>query len=327
VRPLPATGAGLPLSDTPLTRTVPPGADPGRIDVWAAANGLVPSRAQAQRLIEAELLTVNGQTVKSNHRLHPGDVVSANIPKPEPLELTPEDIPLDIVFEDAHLAVINKPPGMVVHPAPGNWEGTLVHALLHHLKGLSGIGGRERPGIVHRLDRDTSGLLVVAKTDQAHQHLSAQLKRREMGRRYQALTAGIPKPAQGTINLAIGRDRKDRKRISPHSDQTRHAVTHYRTLEPFPHPTASAALVELKLETGRTHQIRVHLTHQKTPVLGDPVYGAKRAHPAGLTVPRLMLHAARLTLIHPVSGEKMTFEAPLPDDFVTLLNTLRERSA
>ncbi len=244
------------------------------------------------------------------------------MPKPEPLDIQPENLPLDILFEDDHLAIVNKPAGMVTHPAPGNWNGTLVHALLYHLTGLSGIGGRERPGIVHRLDRDTSGLMVVAKSDIAHARLSAIFKERSLDRRYKALLAGYPKPVHGTIELAIGRDRRDRKKVSAHSDVPRHAVTHYRTLEYFD----GATLVECKLETGRTHQIRVHMTHAGCPVLGDPVYGGKRAHPQGLAVARLMLHAARLHLNHPISGAPLHFDVEPPADFQTLLHQLREQA-
>ncbi|MDH4230011.1 MAG: RluA family pseudouridine synthase [Nitrospirota bacterium] len=323
------SSAGIPPTHgEALTRTVADGSRAARVDAWAAAQGLAPSRSQVQRLIDDGLLTVNGKAVRPNHRLQPGDVVSVAVVRPAPLDIVAEDLPLDIVFEDAFLAVVNKPAGMVVHPAPGNWEGTLVHALLHHMQGLSGIGGRERPGIVHRLDRDTSGLLVVAKSDMAHSRLSAQLASRRMGRRYQALTVGVPRPAQGTVELAIGRDYKDRKRVSAYTNHARSAVTHYRTLEAFPRASGGVALVELKLETGRTHQIRVHLEHMGWPVLGDPVYGGRRrVFPPGLAVPRLMLHAARLTLIHPDSGEQMTFEAPLPEDFCTLLATLRAETA
>lgn len=304
---------------------VDPGTRPVRVDAYLAARG-VASRAQVQRMLVEGLATVNGMAVRPSHKLKPGDVIDVQVPAPTPLDIEPAAIPLDIVHEDDVLAVVNKPAGLVVHPAPGHWEGTLVHALLHHLTGLSGVGGRERPGIVHRLDKDTSGLLVVAKTDLAHTRLSAQLKTREMGRRYQAITGGVPKPGAGKVVLAIGRDRRDRKRISRHTDKPREAVTHYRTLQTFSGPFGRAAHVELKLETGRTHQIRVHLTHLGCPVLGDPLYGGKRTKLTGIAVPRLMLHAARLTLIHPESGEKMIFEAALPDDFLKVLADLEKAS-
>lgn len=291
------------------------------MDAYLAAQGVVPSRAQAQRLLETGLITVDGNTVRPSTKLKGGERIDTALPEPEPLDIQPQNLPLDVLFEDDHLAVINKPAGMVTHPAPGHWEGTLVHALLYHLTGLSGIGGKERPGIVHRLDRDTSGLMVVAKSDAAHAKLAAVFKERRLDRRYQALVAGHPKPGHGTIELAIGRDRRDRKRVSANTDIPRDAVTHYRIVEGF----TGAALVECKLETGRTHQIRVHLTHIGCPVLGDPGYGGKRAHPKGISAPRLMLHAARLHLDHPITDAPLHFDVAPPADFQHLLNTLRKR--
>lgn len=310
---------------------VPPGTRPARIDAFAHDQGICPSRAQARRLIESGLITVDGHPVRPSHKVRPGERIDAQIPAPTPLDLEPADLPLRVVYEDDAIAVVDKPPGMVVHPAPGNWEGTLVHALLHHLKGLSGIGGRERPGIVHRLDKGTSGLLIVAKTDAAHARLSAAFKAHDLERRYRAIVAGVPRPPFGTIDLALGRDRRDRKRVSPRTDRPRRAVTHYRTFEAF--GTASgdasgglAALLELKLETGRTHQIRAHLAHLGHPVLGDPVYGGRGKVP-GLSVPRPMLHAAHLGVAHPVTGERLRFDAPPPADFAAVLNALREMTA
>jgi 23S rRNA pseudouridine1911/1915/1917 synthase len=302
---------------------VPPGTRPARIDAFAHAQGICPSRAQARRLIESGLITVDGHPVRPSHKVRPGERIAAEIPAPTPLELTPTDLPLRVVYEDDVIAVVDKPSGMVVHPAPGNWEGTLVHALLHHLKGLSGIGGRERPGIVHRLDKGTSGLLIVAKTDAAHARLSAAFKAHDLERRYRAIVAGVPAPPFGTVDLALGRDRRDRKRVSPRTDRSRRAVTHYRTLETF---GTTAALLELKLETGRTHQIRAHLAHLGHPVLGDPVYGGRGKVP-GLSVPRPMLHAARLGIAHPVTGEPLCFDAPPPADFEAVLTALREMAA
>jgi 23S rRNA pseudouridine1911/1915/1917 synthase len=299
---------------------VPSGTRPIRIDAYVAAQGLVPSRAQAQRLLEAALVTVDGRAVRPSHKVRPGERIEARIPAPTPLALEPQDLPLDIVYEDDALAVVDKPPGLVVHPAPGNWERTLVHALLHHLKGLSGIGGRERPGIVHRIDKDTSGLLVVAKTDAAHAALSAAFKAHTLERRYRAIVAGVPSPPYATIDLPLGRDRRNRKKISPDTDRPRRAVTHYRTLETF---GRTAALLELKLETGRTHQIRAHLAQRGTPVLGDPVYGGRLPLP-GVAVPRTMLHAARLAFAHPVSGAPLRFDAEPPADFRAVLEALRE---
>lgn len=303
--------------------TVPDSTRPVRIDSYLTEHGIAPSRSQSQRLIEAELVTVDGKPVRTSYKVKGGDTIIATIPTPSAIEICAEDIPLPIVYEDDHLAIVNKPAGMVTHPAPGNWTGTLVNALLHHLKGLSGIGGRERPGIVHRLDKDTSGLMVVAKSDLGHKGLSAQFKAHNMDRRYRALVAGVPKPAHGTVSLAIGRDRNDRKRFSRHTDTPRDAVTHYRTMQTF---GQQAALLELKLETGRTHQIRVHLTHIGHPVLGDPTYGGKQAHPSGLAIPRQMLHAARLAFIHPETAEEVTFDAPPPDDFLKVLAALEKKS-
>jgi 23S rRNA pseudouridine1911/1915/1917 synthase len=299
---------------------VPAGHRPGRIDAFIAEQGMVPSRAQARRLIESGLVTVDDRPVRPSHRVRPGERIEARVPAPTPLAIEPTDIPLDVVYEDDAIAVVDKPPGMVVHPAPGNWEGTLVHALLHHLTGLSGIGGRTRPGIVHRIDKGTSGLLLVAKTDAAHARLSAAFKGHDLDRRYRAVVAGVPKPPSGTVDLPLGRDRRNRKKISPRTDRPRRAVTHYRTLEAFP---PRAALVELKLETGRTHQIRVHMAHLGHPVLGDTVYGGARARIPGLDVPRPMLHAARLGFVHPVTGERLRFDAEPPADFLAVLAALR----
>ena len=307
------------------------GTTPVRVDAYLAAQGIVPSRAQAQRLLEEGLVTVNGETVRPSLKLKGGEHIEATVPAPEPLEILPENLPLEILFEDEHIAVVNKPAGMVTHPAPGNWDSTLVHALLYHLSGLSGIGGKERPGIVHRLDKDTSGLLIVAKDDLSHGRLSATFKAHDLERRYLTLVSGHPTPSHGTINLAIGRDRRDRKKVSTSTDVPRSAVTHYRTLEAYDGALGSdhidAALVEVKLETGRTHQIRVHLSHKNWPVLGDTVYGGKRAKPAGVAIPRQMLHAARLHIDHPISGERMRFETPPPADFVALMDQLRTNAA
>ncbi len=284
--------------------------------------GWVPSRAQAQRLILAELVTVNGQPVRASYKVQGDDEIACHIPAPEPLDILPQNLHLNIVFEDEHIAVVDKPAGMVVHPAPGNWDATLVHGLLYQLSGLSGIGGRERPGIVHRLDKDTSGLLVVAKTDTSHAALSACFKSHDLDRRYHALVAGVPNPTAATIEIPIGRDRKVRTRMSPRTDLPKRAVTHYRVREAL----LQAAWVELKLETGRTHQIRVHMEERGWPVLGDPVYGGRRlAHPKKIDLPRQMLHAHRLALAHPITGEALAFESALPADFEAALKQLRGR--
>jgi len=300
---------------------VPAGTRPTRVDLYVYKHGMAPSRAQARRLIDEGRITVDGHAVRASHAVRPGEKIAADVPEPTPLDIAPMDLPLTVVYEDDAVAVVDKPPGLVTHPAPGNWEGTLVHALLHHLKGLSGIGGRERPGIVHRLDKGTSGLLIVAKTDQAHARLSAAFKTHELDRRYRAIVRGVPRPRHGTIDLALGRDRGDRKRVSARTDRPRRAVTHYRVLEAF---GDRAALVELKLETGRTHQIRVHLAHLGHPVLGDTVYGGRGAKQVdGVEAPRPMLHAGHLRIDHPVTGERMRFDAEPPADFLAVIEALR----
>jgi len=308
----------------PNTVVVAADTQPVRIDAFLTAQGLAPSRAQAQRLLSAGLVTINGEPARASTKVKGGDAIEAQVPEPEPLEITAQNIPLEIIYEDAHIAVVNKPAGMVTHPAPGNWDATLVHALLYHLKDLSGIGGKERPGIVHRLDKDTSGLLIVAKDDISHGRLAAAFKAHDLERRYLALVAGHPKPGHGTIRLAIGRDRKDRKKVSTYPATPRDAITHYRTLEGFTGKPCGTSLLEVKLETGRTHQIRVHLAHKDWPVLGDSVYGGRKAKLVPVEVPRQMLHAARLYIDHPISGERLRFELPPPADFMTVMEKLKQ---
>lgn len=231
--------------------------------------------------------------------------------------MTAEAIPLDILFEDAHLLVINKPAGMVVHPAPGHETGTLVHGLLHHCDDLSGIGGVQRPGIVHRLDRETSGVMIVAKTDDAHAGLSAQLKSRELSRVYLAVAHGRFRELTGSIDAPIGRHRADRQRMAVDEEHGREALSLYRVVEQFP----QHALVEIELKTGRTHQIRVHLKHIHHPVVGDPVYGSSSKNNLGMT--RQALHAQTIRFRHPVTQQEMTFSTDLPDDMRQLLEKLR----
>ncbi len=323
--------------------TVSPEEEGQRLDRILAARVPAVSRARFQSLIADGRVTVNGSPVtKAKRHLRAGDVVRAVLPEPEPAEPEPEDIPLDIVHEDEHLIVINKPAGMVVHPAPGHSSGTLVNALLHHCgESLSGIGGVRRPGIVHRLDRDTSGLLVVAKTDRAHRGLSAQFAAHgrdgRLERLYRALVWGRPLQFRGTIDRPLARSTANRLKIAVVREGTgREAVTHYRILESFPpdsdRPLASFA--ECRLETGRTHQIRVHMAHIGSPVMGDKLYGAgfrssvarlgPRARSALERLGRQALHAAVLGFEHPVSGERMRFESPLPEDMERLLNALKE---
>jgi 23S rRNA pseudouridine1911/1915/1917 synthase len=253
-----------------------------------------------------------------------GDRIQVTIPAAKPLELTPEAIPLDILYEDEHLIIINKPAGLVVHPAPGNMSGTLVNAVLAHCGDqLLGIGGVQRPGIVHRLDKDTTGAIVVAKTDLAHSDLQAQMKAKTAGREYLAVVYGAPKEATGTINAPLGRHPGDRKKnaVVPEEKGGRHAVTHWQVEERL----GNFSLLRFRLETGRTHQIRVHSTYVGMPLVGDPTYGSGRD--IGVNLPGQALHAERLELRHPATGEQVVAIAPLPDHFTKLLNVLRMRAA
>ena len=274
------------------------------------------TRSSVPKLLAAGTITRGGAALAKNAKVLPGDCFTVELPEPEPDRAEAQDIPLDIVYEDDDLIVINKPQGMVVHPAAGHADGTLVNALLHHCgDSLSGINGVLRPGIVHRIDRDTSGLLVVAKNDDAHHGLAAQLVDHTMYRVYNAVLVGTPNPETGTVNAPIGRDPRERKRMAVTSRGGKPAVTHYRVLEHF----TGYSLVECRLETGRTHQIRVHMASIGHPVVGDTVYGARR-DPFGLN--GQCLHARELSFIHPRTGERMTFQTELPDYFKTLLTRL-----
>lgn len=275
------------------------------------------SRSHLRKLIVDGNVTVNGAVVKTGYTVRAGDHIDILLPPPRPLAVTAEAIPLDILFEDAHLLVINKPAGMVVHPAPGHETGTLVHGLLHHCDDLSGIGGVQRPGIVHRLDRETSGVMIVAKTDDAHAGLSAQLKSRELSRVYLAVAHGRFRELTGSIDAPIGRHRADRQRMAVDEEHGREALSLYRVVEQFP----QHALVEIELKTGRTHQIRVHLKHIHHPVVGDPVYGSSSKNNLGMT--RQALHAQTIRFRHPVTQQEMTFSTDLPDDMRQLLEKLR----
>lgn len=272
-------------------------------------------------------MTVNGEPAKPSRKLRAGDVVGFSPAPPAPVALVPEAIPLRIVYDDPYLVVVDKPAGMVVHPAAGHASGTLVHALLHHVPDLSGIGGELRPGIVHRLDKDTSGLLVIAKDDATHAALTALFKKKDLDRLYHAVVSPAPRSDSGTFDTLYGRHPRDRKRFTSRVDTGKRAVTHWRVLERFRLP---AALVECRLETGRTHQIRVHMAEHGTPVLGDPVYARKPAHPAlrelAARLGRQALHASLLGFVHPRTGERLRFESPLPPDLEALLTALREQS-
>ena len=295
---------------------VPAGFDGERLDLVLGQQLSGLSRSAAQKLMDNGLVTCGGRAVKKNMRVRAGDLISVSLPEPEPAEARPEDIPLDIVWEDSDIIVVNKPRGMVVHPAPGHTGGTLVNALLYHCGAeLSGIGGVIRPGIVHRIDKDTSGLLVAAKNDAAHASLSAQLADRSLSRIYQAVVCGRLRDDEGTVDAPIGRHPTDRKRMTVTDRNGRPAVTHYRVLARY----SGYTHVECRLETGRTHQIRVHMAYIGHPLLGDTVYGRKKPE-KGLD--GQCLHAAQLKLIHPSTGEPMSFSAPLPDWFTDALSRL-----
>lgn len=282
-----------------------------RIDAFLAANTEL-SRSKLQKLIRSGEVLINGSTCKPNAEVRIGDAIRIRF-EPENADALPEpeNIPLDVVYEDDDLAVINKPKGMVVHPAPGNPSGTLVNALLYRFRELSKSGGEIRPGIVHRIDRLTSGLLVVAKNDAAHEALAKQFALHTAHREYLCLVHGNLKEDAGTVDAPIGRHRTDRKRMAVTEDG-RHAVTHWRVLQRF----GTETLLDVKLETGRTHQIRVHMAHIKHPILGDEVYGSASSK---LGLFGQALHGYRLTFVHPRTGEEMTFTAPLPEDFIAAL--------
>ncbi len=285
-----------------------------RLDVWLAKEtGL--SRSRVERLIREGRATVNDRVEsKPGFALRPSDIATLDIPPPKESAVVPEPLPLAMLFEDAHIAVVNKPAGMVVHPAAGNANGTLVNALLFHLKDLSGIGGTLRPGIVHRLDKDTSGLLLIAKTDMAHQRLSDALKAREIAKTYRAVAFGHFKEENGWIEAPIARHLVDRKRMAV-VQGGRYARTEYQVARTL----RGATLLNVNLITGRTHQIRVHFAHLGHPLLGDPIYGGQKASKAS---PRLMLHAWRVALAHPVTGESLAFEAPEPQEFLSVIQKL-----
>lgn len=275
------------------------------------------SRSQVQLWIASGQVKVNGNPVKANYKLAEGDRLEVSVPEPAAVEIVPEDIPLDVAYEDRDVIVVNKPRGMVVHPAPGHGSGTLVNALMYHCKDLSGINGELRPGIVHRIDKDTSGLLMAAKNDKAHASLAAQLKDHSVTRRYVALVHGNVSHDQGTVDAPIGRDPQDRKMFTVIEKNSKHAVTHFAVLERF----GDYTLLELQLETGRTHQIRVHMKFIGHPLVGDPMYGRNK----GIKMDGQALHAKVLGFIHPSSGEYMEFTAELPADMVELLANLRSR--
>ncbi len=294
-----------------------------RIDVFLSESEEEITRSHAQKLLADGFVLVNGKSANKNYKLRLGDMLSLTMPEPEPCEAKPENIPIDIVYEDEDIIVVNKPKGMVVHPAAGNYTGTLVSALLYHCgERLSGIGGVLRPGIVHRIDKDTSGLLVVAKNDAAHLSLSEQIKEHKVSRIYHAIALGkIDEDI--TVDLPIGRHPIDRKKMAVTEKNSKNAITHVKVLERFPATT----YVRCELETGRTHQIRVHLSYKNHPLLGDLVYGAEK-HPQNVRFAKYTegqcLHAKELILTHPRTGETMRFTSELPSYFTEILDILRK---
>ncbi|MEK6549691.1 MAG: RluA family pseudouridine synthase [Nitrospirota bacterium] len=317
--------------------TVSAGEHPKRLDVYLSTHTADLSRAAIQRLIEKGAVTVNGKRPKPSQKVKPGDEIAWDVPKPEPLEIGGEPIPLDVLFEDNVLLVLNKPAGIVVHPAPGHWSGTLVNALLYHMQSkraasdggsFASIGGRERPGLVHRLDKGTSGVMVIAKTDAAHQGLSKQFKTHSINRVYLALVIGSVKGRTGRVDLAIGRDTKHRKKISARTTSPRAAVTEFQVAERFGVKRSGheATLVEVHPQTGRTHQIRVHLASLGHPLLGDETYGGRKVCAwDDLSIERPMLHAWTLGFTHPTTGTYLEYTVPPPADMEALLRLLRSK--
>lgn len=293
-----------------------------RIDKFLSCRLEEVSRSYIQKLIKEGHVSVNGKPVKANYKLGAGDEISVEIPEAKEPDILPEDIPLDILYEDQDILVVNKPKGMVVHPAAGHYSGTLVNALMYHCKdSLSGINGVMRPGIVHRIDMDTTGSLLVCKNDEAHRILAEQLKEHTIRREYHAIVYGNIKEDTGTVDEPIGRHPTDRKKMSINHKNGKQAVTHYEVLERF----GNFTYIRCRLETGRTHQIRVHMASLHHPLLGDEVYGPSSRPPfPGLK--GQVLHAKILGIYHPVTGEYMEFDAPLPQYFVDLLQKLRRKS-
>lgn len=310
------------MAEATFRFTVPCACADQRLDQFLAGQLPQHSRAFVTKLIRSGSVQVNGTAAKPSARLRPADTVCGRLPEPQPVALAPEPIDISILYEDTDLVVISKPPGLVVHPAPGHASGTLVNALLHHCPDLGPIAGEIRPGIVHRLDKDTSGVLVAAKSAPALDHLARQFKDRSVEKIYLALVQGRPKTNAGEVTLPIGRHPVDRKKMSVRSRRSRPATTVWQVRTPY----LGCCLLQVRLMTGRTHQIRVHCAAMGHPILGDRVYGGPTQLALGesqLPVGRQMLHAWRLTIQHPVRRERMTFEAPLPPDMADLINALR----
>lgn len=289
----------------------------GRLDAVLSSHVTDVSRSFLQKIIEKGQVSINGQVETSKKfKVKEGDLISFDIPEPEVLSVEAEDLPIEIVYEDEALMIINKPVGMVVHPAPGNYTGTLVNALMFHVEKLSSINGVIRPGIVHRIDKDTSGLLMIAKTDQAHQSLADQLKAHTTTRKYVAIVHGRINEESGTINAPIGRSSKDRLKMAVVDRNSKEAITHFIVLERF----KQYSLIECQLETGRTHQIRVHMAYIGHPLLGDPLYGVKKPK---IKHEGQLLHARSLGFDHPLSGEYMEFESEVPEIFDIMIKKIR----
>ena len=322
------------MAEQTLAFVVAPAQGKERLDLYLAARLPAVTRAKLKRLIDEGAVFVDSQPTKAGHLVRPGETIVVTFPAAAPTDVEPEEIPLEIVFEDEHLLVVNKAAGMVVHPAYANLSGTLVNALLAHCRSLSSIGGDARPGLVHRLDKDTSGLLVVAKSDLAHVGLARQLSEHKMEREYRAIVWGHLRQKQGCVRAALMRNPKDRLRMMIHPEG-KMAVTHYQVLEELP----LTSCMQLNLETGRTHQIRVHMSSLGHPVFADATYGGRTKQLAGLnhdktqlglhllkTYTRQMLHARTLAFIHPITGEMKRFESAIPADMQALLDELRSQT-
>ncbi len=324
------------IKEKKLRFDIPSGKKKERIDLFLASQIENATRSKVHKLIEAQFVKVNGNVVKPSYKVLPGDVIEATIPiSPRPEDTEPEDIPLDIVFEDDYLIVVNKPAGMVAHPAFSNYTGTLVNALLHHTKKLSELNEPGRPGIVHRIDKDTSGLLVVAKDDWTHAQLAKQFSKHSIEREYWAVVWGKFKQNKGEIDTFITRSKKDRKKFATSINEGKHAVTLYEVLEEY----EFASLLKINLKTGRTHQIRVHLSSINHPVFGDPTYGGREiVYGANLSkmisrtknllevMPRQALHAKTLGFVHPHTKEFVRFDSELPQDILDLILNLQGRT-
>lgn len=303
------------MNEEVITQTVCEDEASQRIDKWISENNPDITRSAVQKLISDGSVTVNGKSVSKNYKVSAGDEIQVTLPEPAELSAEPENIPVDIVYEDDDLLVVNKPKGMVVHPAAGNYSGTLVNALMYHCRGrLSSINGVIRPGIVHRIDKNTSGLLIVAKNDASHNRLALQIKEHSFTREYEAVVCGRLKEASGTVDAPIGRHKTDRKKMCVTELNSKNAVTHYTVLEQY----GKHAYVRLKLETGRTHQIRVHMKYIGHPVFGDDVYGTPYKGLEGQC-----LHARKIGFIHPSTDEYMEFESELPDYFTEVLDKIK----